>query len=79
MLTERYIKIFWLILACITFGLALLVFTEYRSLRAQTTQLLNLQSQYQALNQKLTQAIAQQAVQLKRLEVAEKKSSYALN
>ena len=76
MLTERYIKIFWLLLVCITFGLALLVLVEYRSLSAQTAQLINLQIQYQELKQKLTHAIAEQAEKLKQLELAEKKSFY---
>lgn len=79
MLTERYIKIFWLILALITLGLAALVFAEYRSLRAQTGQLINLQAQSQILNQKLIQAIATQTVKLKQIELAEKKSFYGLN
>jgi hypothetical protein len=79
MLTERYVKIFWLILAIITLGLALLVFAEYKSLRLQTVQLINLQAQYQVLNQQLTQAIATQTVKLKQIELAEKKSSYGLN
>lgn len=79
MLTERYLKIFWLVLACITLGLALLVFAEYKSLRSQTVQLINLQAQYQVLNQQLIQAITIQTEKLKQLELAEKKSFYVQN
>lgn len=79
MLTERYIKIFWLILTLVTLGLAGLVFAEYRSLKSQTVQLINLQAQYQILNQQLTQTIAAQTVKLKQIELAEKKSAYGLN
>lgn len=79
MLTERYLKIFWLILTCVTLGLILLVLAEYRAFKAQAAQLSSVQAQYKILNQKLADTVVEQAAKIKQLELAEKKSSYALN
>lgn len=74
MLNLRFMRLVWGGLVAVGGILAGLLLIEYRTLKAQTALLSQLQTQYQNLNQQLTTAVDRQQLQLR---IAEKKSAYS--